>query len=102
MRNLKRALSLAVASVMLLGMMVVGTGAASYTDQDDITNVTAVEVLNSIGVMVGNDAGEDGAAAALGIPVFLLTDCLINRQGADLSAYLQGGFPELKEYLARL
>ena len=66
------------------------------------------EVLQKIGrrpeecVMVGNDAGEDGAAAALGIPVFLLTDCLINRQGADLSAYPQGGFPELKEYLARL
>ena len=32
MRNLKRALSLAVASVMLLGMMVVGTGAAGYPD----------------------------------------------------------------------
>ena len=53
-------------------------------------------------VMVGNDASEDTAAGALGIPVFLLTDCLINRQGADLSAYPQGGFPELKEYLARL
>ncbi len=33
MRNLKRALSLALASVMLLGMMVVGTG-ASYADVD--------------------------------------------------------------------
>ena len=53
-------------------------------------------------VMVGNDASEDTTAGALGIPVFLLTDCLINRQGADLSAYPQGGFPELKEYLARL
>ena len=31
MRNLKRALSLALASVMLLGMMVVGTS-ASYPD----------------------------------------------------------------------
>ena len=66
------------------------------------------EVLQKIGrrpeecVMVGNDAGEDGAAAALGIPVFLLTDCLINRQGADLSAFPQGGFPELQSYLAQL
>ena len=66
------------------------------------------DILQEIGrrpeecLMVGNDADEDGAAAALGIPVFLLTDCLINRQGADLSAYPQGGFPELKEYLARL
>ena len=31
MRNLKRALSLAMASVMVLGLMVVGTG-ASYKD----------------------------------------------------------------------
>ena len=61
MRNLKRALSLAVASVMLLGMMVVGSGAASYTDEADIENVTAVEVLNALGVMVGNDDGSFGA-----------------------------------------
>ena len=53
-------------------------------------------------LMVGNDATEDTAAAALGIPVFLLTDCLINRQGLDLAAYPQGGFSELKEYLSRL
>ena len=32
MRNLKRALSLALASVMLMGMMVVGTSAASYPE----------------------------------------------------------------------
>lgn len=32
MRNLKRALSLALASVMLLGMMVVGTSATTYGD----------------------------------------------------------------------
>ena len=61
MRNLKRALSLAVASVMLLGMMVVGTSAVSYTDQDDIDNVAAVEVLNATGVMVGKDDGSFGA-----------------------------------------
>ena len=30
MRNLKRALSLALASVMVIGMMVVGASAASY------------------------------------------------------------------------
>ena len=32
-------------------------------------------------VMVGNDALEDTAAAQLGIPVFLLTDCLLNKKG---------------------
>ena len=53
MRNLKRALSLALASVMLLGMMVVGTSAASYTDVDDNDNVEAIEVLNAVNVMIG-------------------------------------------------
>ena len=45
MRNLKRALSLAVASVMLLGMMVVGSGAASYDDVTSEHNQEAIDVL---------------------------------------------------------
>lgn len=53
MRNLKRALSLALASVMLLGMMVVGAGAASYPDVDDNDNVEAIDVLNAVEVMIG-------------------------------------------------
>ena len=57
MRNLKRALSLALASVMLLGMMVVGTSAASYNDADSIEHTDAVAVLNAIGVMTGDDQG---------------------------------------------
>ena len=54
MRNLKRALSLALASVMLLGMMVVGAGAASYPDVDSNDNVEAIEVLNAVKVMIGD------------------------------------------------
>ena len=57
MRNLKRALSLAVASVMLLGMMVVGTGAASYGDVDAQDNLEAIEVLQAVGIMTGDDQG---------------------------------------------
>ena len=56
MRNLKRALSLALASVMLLGMMVVGTG-ASYADVDSADNVEAIEVIQAIGVMTGDTNG---------------------------------------------
>ncbi len=56
MRNLKRALSLALASVMLLGMMVVGTG-ASYADVTSKHNQEAIEVIQAIGVMVGDDKG---------------------------------------------
>ena len=54
MRNLKRALSLALASVMVLGMTVVGTG-ASYTDVTSKQNQEAIEVLQAVGIMVGDD-----------------------------------------------
>ncbi len=56
MRNLKRALSLAVASVMLVGMMVVGTG-ASYADVTSDNNQEAIEVLQAVGAMVGDTDG---------------------------------------------
>ena len=57
MRNLKRALSLALSSVMLLGMMVVGTSAASYPDVDAQDNLEAIEVLQMLGVMKGDEKG---------------------------------------------
>ena len=57
MRNLKRALSLTLASVMLLGMMVVGAGAASYPDVDDADNIEAIEVLQAVKVMQGDENG---------------------------------------------
>ena len=56
MRNLKRALSLALASVMLLGMMVVGTSAA-FTDFDQIVNTEAVEITAGLGLFAGNPDG---------------------------------------------
>ncbi len=56
MRNLKRALSLALASVMLMGTMVVGTGAA-FTDAADIVNKDAVNVLSVLEVFSGRDDG---------------------------------------------
>lgn len=57
MRNLKRALSLALSSVMLLGMMVVGTSATSYPDVDAQDNLEAIEVLEMLGVMSGDEKG---------------------------------------------
>ena len=50
-------------------------------------------------VMVGNDVGEDMIAETLGMKVFLLTDCLINKQNEDISKYPHGGFDELKVFL---
>lgn len=56
MRNLKRALSLAVASVMLLGMMVVGTS-AGYADVTSAHNEEAIDVVKAVGIMIGDDKG---------------------------------------------
>ena len=66
------------------------------------------EVLRRAGLqgedclMVGNDVGEDMVAAELGMKVFLLTDCLINKSGEDISVYPNGSFEELKTYVSRL
>ena len=50
-------------------------------------------------LMVGNDVDDDMVAEKLGMRVFLLTDCLINKGGADISAYPHGDFDELIEYI---
>ena len=58
MRNLKRVLGLALASVMVLSMMVVGAGAANFddfSDKDEIVNTEAVSVLVELGVIAGKD-----------------------------------------------
>lgn len=66
------------------------------------------DILNQLGadasecLMVGNDVGEDMIAETLGMKVFLLTDCLINKHGKDISAYPQGSFGELMEYVKTL
>ena len=60
MRNLKRALSLGLASVMVIGMMATGAGAVGYddfTDRDEIVNQEAVQMLVELGVIEGTDEG---------------------------------------------
>lgn len=64
-----------------------------------------LEVCTRLGVtpqeclMVGNDVDDDMVAEKLGMRVFLLTDCLINQSGKDISVYNHGGFEELLEFL---
>ena len=63
MRNLKRALSLALAAVMVIGMMVVGAGAVSYndfTDKDEIVNKDAVSMVTALGIINGLPGGSYG------------------------------------------
>ena len=63
------------------------------------------EILRRLGaepgdcLMVGNDTGEDMIAETLGIKTFLLTDCLINKSGADLSQWPHGDFAALRAFL---
>lgn len=51
-------------------------------------------------LMVGNDVGEDMIAAELGMQVFLLTDCIINKYDKDISAIPQGGFAQLMDFIS--
>ena len=66
------------------------------------------DVLTQLGLqpeeclMVGNDVAEDMIARKLGMQVFLLTDCIINKNNEDISAYPHGGYPELLEYIRSL
>ena len=50
-------------------------------------------------LMVGNDVEEDMIAESLGMGVFLLTDCLINKKEQDISRYEKGSFDDLLAYL---
>ena len=57
MRNLKRALSLGLTAAMISGLMVMGSSAASYADVTSEENVEAIEVLQAVGIMVGDENG---------------------------------------------
>ncbi len=63
------------------------------------------EVLTNTGakaeysLMVGNDVDDDGAAEKAGIGLYLVTDCLVNASGAELSRWKSGSFEELDAYL---
>lgn len=63
------------------------------------------EVAEKIGahpeecLMVGNDISDDMPAATAGMKVFLLTDCLIAREGEQVSDYPNGSFDELMAYI---
>ena len=66
------------------------------------------EILDTLGLqaeeclMVGNDVTDDMAAQALGMQVFLLTDCLINLEGKDIGAYPHGNFEQLMKFWTKL
>lgn len=70
---------------------------AYYTEIAKRLHVTPEECL-----MVGNDVSEDMVAKQCGMQVFLLTDCLLNKNSEDISGYPQGGFEKLQEFIKML
>ena len=67
-----------------------------------------LEVAEKLGVrpeeclMVGNDATEDVAAGKVGMQVFLLTPCLINKGNIDIDAFPNGGFDDLLAFISEV
>ena len=67
-----------------------------------------LEIASKLGVtpeeclMVGNDVSDDMAAQKAGMKVFLLTDCLINKENEDISVYPNGSFAELWKYIEKI
>jgi len=65
------------------------------------------EVLSKIGkapencLMAGNSPSEDMCAGALGMEVYLLTDCLENETGLDIAQFHNGTLAEFEAYLRR-
>lgn len=54
-------------------------------------------------LMVGNDVDEDMAAAAIGMPVFLLVnEHLLNKKGRDINDFPHGDFAALLSYIDTL
>ena len=66
------------------------------------------EILNKLNLqpgeclMVGNDVTEDMVARKVGMNVFLLTDCLINKEREDINQYPRGSFMQLLAYIDNL
>ncbi len=66
------------------------------------------DILKEIGakaeecLMVGNDVDEDMITEQLGMKVYLVTDCLINRRGKDISVYPNGDIKGLLDYIKAL
>ena len=45
--------------------------------------------------MIGNDVTEDMIAKRMGMEEYLITDCMINKAGEDISCYRHGTMEEL-------
>ncbi len=86
MRNLKRVLGLALASVMVLSRMVIGAGAANYddfSDKDEIVNTEAVQMLVELGVLQGKDTGAFDPTGIITRGEMAKIICVVLNKGQD-------------------
>ena len=95
MRNLKRALSLVLAVVMVIGLMVVGAGAAGslddFSDREEIVNQDAVSLLTILGVIEGKEDGSyfDPTGNVTRAEMAKMIATILN-QGADVDGLYTG------------
>ena len=74
-----------------------GTGAAQVQLEQPARVMSCLQKM----LLEIPEPAEDMAAAETGMQVFLLTDCLLNKQQKDISVYPQGSFRQLLEYITR-
>ena len=107
MRNLKRALSLALAAIMLVGMMVVSASAASYnnlTDKDEIVNKDAVSMLVSLGIIEGKPDGSYAPTENVDRAQMAKMISVIMNQGVDNGALYENspsGLTDISSHWAK-
>ena len=92
MRNLKRALSLVLAVVMVIGLMVVGASAVSYndlTDKDEIVNKDAVSMLVALDIIQGKPDGSYAPTENVDRAQMAKMLSVIMNKGVDNSALYQ-------------
>ena len=92
MRNLKRALSLVLAVVMVIGLMVVGASAVSYndfSDREEIVNKDAVSMLTTLGIIEGQPDGSYNPAGNVDRAQMAKMLSVIMNKGVDNSALYQ-------------
>lgn len=103
MKNLKRVLSMALASVMLVGTMVVGASAVDFTDGEEITHTEAVNVMSTLGVLKGKDTGAFDPNATVTRAEMAKIICVMLNGGVDptLGSANNAMFSDIANHWAR-
>lgn len=85
MNNLKRVLSVGMASTMVLGMMATASAASfnDFTDKDEIVNKDAVSMVTELGIIAGLPDGSYGATQNIDRASFARLICVTLNGGKE-------------------